>query len=501
MEYVDGQPIHKYREQAGLSPSACVRLFRQLCSAVIYLHQNLVVHRDLKPGNILVTAEGNAKLLDFGIAKLLPGHQDASSAAQTRAGLMTPDYASPEQIRGNPISTLTDVYALGVLLYELLSGQKPFSEPKAEVHEILRRICEDAPVKPSAAAGRMELRGELDNIVLKAMQKEPAARYASVEQFDDDLRRYLDGLPVLAQGDSVFYQVRKFVKRYKAGVAAAVIVLASLCAGVVATSIQAGVARRERSRAEQQAKAAEGARSFAEQQRNRAEIQMAEAQKERANAERRLAQLQKVAKGAVDVYRSTGDSGLPKDTRALIAENVRDVLLALRREDTLEPGFAPLLDSVSTEVRGYRAADAGAWQVPHGWSANQSKPGQYYVGLDRQFPFQGKPSLSLRSLVAAPAESVAVTQEFDAQQYLWLLADGGDLDDPQGDGVSVSGTHPWQKHEVVIDVPDTAGIVRIVVRMTGAGSLWAANLGFERVSSQVPLTTPAHPQNLNFTER
>ena len=132
MEYVDGQPIHKYCQQAGLSVEARIKLFRQLCAAVIYLHQNLVVHRDLKPGNILVTADGTAKLVDFGIAKLLPGHQDASSAAKSRAGLMTPDYASPEQIRGGPISTLTDVYALGVLLYELLSGVKPFSEPKAE---------------------------------------------------------------------------------------------------------------------------------------------------------------------------------------------------------------------------------------------------------------------------------------------------------------------------------------------------------------------------------
>ena len=340
MEYVDGQPIHKYCQQAGLSVEARIKLFRQLCAAVIYLHENLVVHRDLKPGNILVTADGTAKLVDFGIAKLLPGHQDASSAAKSRAGLMTPDYASPEQIRGGPISTLADVYALGVLLYELLSGVKPFSEPKAEIHEILRRICENEPARPSAAAGGMELRGELDNIVLKAMQNEPAARYASVEQFDADLQRYLDGLPVLAQGDSMLYQARKFVKRYKGAVAAAAIVLVSLCAGVISTSMQAGIARRERARAEAQAQAAEAARTFAEQQRNQAEIQMAEAQRERANAERRLAQLQKAAQGAVDVYRSVGAISVPQNTKALMAENVRDALLALRREDTLEPELA-----------------------------------------------------------------------------------------------------------------------------------------------------------------
>jgi len=522
MEYVDGQPIHKYCQQAALSVEARIKLFRQLCAAVIYLHQNLVVHRDLKPGNILVTADGTAKLVDFGIAKLLPGHQDASSAAKSRAGLMTPDYASPEQIRGGPISTLTDVYALGVLLYELLSGIKPFSEPKAEIHEILRRICENEPAKPSAAAGRAELRGELDNIVLKAMQNEPAARYASVEQFDADLQRHLDGLPVLAQGDSMIYQARKFVKRYKAGVAAAAIVLVSLFAGVIATSMQAGIARRERARAEAQAQAAETARTFAERERNQAEIQTAEAQRERANAERRLAQLQRAAQGAVEVYRSAGQNSVPKNTKALIAENVRDVLLALRREDTLEPKLGPLLDSVSAEVRENRAADAAAWQIPRGWSANQSEPGQYHVGLDRQALFQGKPRLSLRSLVVEPKGSITVMQEFDAKKYrgvrvrltgflrsenlatrasLWLIAAGGDLEFPQSSGVLVSGTKPWKKHEVVMDVPEAAGVIRIAVELMGSGSLWAANLGFEGVSSQVPLTEPRRPQNLSFTAK
>jgi hypothetical protein len=443
-----------------------------------------------------VTEDGTAKLLDFGIAKLLPGHQDASSAAKTRAGLMTPDYASPEQIRGGPISTLTDVYALGVLLYELLSGRKPFSEPKAEVHEILRRICEDEPAKPSAAAGRAELRGELDNIVLKAMQKEPSARYASVEQFDADLRSHLDGLPVLAQGNSVFYQAGKFVKRNRASVAAAAIVLISLCAGVIATTMQAGIARRERARAE--------------------------AQRERANAERRLTQLQQVAQGAVEVYRSADQKSVPKNTKALIAENVRDALLALRGETTLEPRFGPVLDSVSAEVRGYQAADAAAWRVPRGWSALQTEPGQYRVRLDPQVLYQHKPTLSLNSLVAEPVGMVYVTQEFDAVRFrgarvrltgflrtarvatqasLGLVATGGEMDASHSSSITVSGTKSWQKHDVVMDIPDTAGIIRIVVALMGTGSAWAANLGFERVSSQTPLTSPRRPQNLSFTAK
>ena len=521
MEYVDGQPIHKYCQQAGLSVEARIKLFRQLCAAVIYLHESGGPSRS-EAGQYPGDRGRNRQAGGFRDRQTPAGAPGRFLCRQSRAGLMTPDYASPEQIRGGPISTLTDVYALGVLLYELLSGVKPFSEPKAEIHEILRRICENEPARPSAAAGGMELRGELDNIVLKAMQNEPAARYASVEQFDADLQRYLDGLPVLAQGDSMLYQARKFVKRYKGAVAAAAIVLVSLCAGVISTSMQAGIARRERARAEAQAQAAEAARTFAEQQRNQAEIQMAEAQRERANAERRLAQLQKAAQGAVDVYRSVGAISVPQNTKALMAENVRDALLALRREDTLEPELGPLLDSVSAEVRGYRAADASAWQVPQGWSANQSEPGQYRVNVDRQLLFRGKPTLSVRSMVADPSGSVLVAQEFDARQYrgsrvrltgflrtatvatqanLRLVVAGGDLDDPLSHSVTVSGTKPWQKHEVVMDVPEAAGVIRIEVSLIGKGSLWAANLGFERVGSQTPLTEPKQPQNLSFTAK
>jgi predicted Ser/Thr protein kinase len=523
MEYVEGQSIHRYCEQERLSVNRIIQLFRQVCAAVIYLHQNLVVHRDLKPGNILVTPDGRVKLVDFGIAKLLPGHQYPALAAQTAAGAMTPYYASPEQVRGGPTSTLTDVFTLGILLYELLTGINPFSDQNTEVHETLRRICEDDPLKPSATSGRAHLRGEMDNIVLKAMEKQPSERYASVEQFDSDLGSFLAGLPVLAQGSSIRYRASKFARRYWASVAVAVLVFVSLCGGVIATTVQARIASRERARAEAQAQAAETARTAAELERNRAEIQTADAKRERANAERRLAELQKVVENTVRVYRSTDQTAVPQSTRALMAENARDSLLALGRESELGPGFTSLLPSLSAEVRGYQVADANAaWQVPQGWSASSTKSGEYRVGIDRQFLYQGKPSLFLSSLVPKPNGFVNVAQRFSAEPYkgarvrfvgflqtasvatraylvLTIIAEG----DSQGVSQTVSGTNPWRKYEVVMDVPDNADFISIAAGMTGTGTLWAANLGFERVGLQVPLTpkAPPSPQNLNFTAK
>ena len=256
MEYVDGVPIDQYCRDHKLTIDARLELFRQVCAAVSYAHQHLVVHRDIKPSNILVTADGTPKLLDFGIARLLEG---GDGALVTEAGLqaMTPQYASPEQLRGARVTTVSDVYALGVLLYELLAGERPYDVTGRTTEEIRDVIANSPPMKPSAAAERRgdgatarRLRGDLDTIVVTAMRQDPAERYGSVALLSEDVRRHLAALPVTARGDSWRYRAARFVRRQKLGVAAAAAILLTLIGGVIATSWQARVARAERARAE-----------------------------------------------------------------------------------------------------------------------------------------------------------------------------------------------------------------------------------------------------------
>ncbi len=298
MEHVDGIPIDTYCDRHKLSVSERLALFRQVCDAVQYAHQHLVVHRDLKPSNILVVSPGSGtrtaariKLLDFGIAKVLNPQLVAATVAFTRTEirLMTPAYASPEQVRGDQVTTASDVYALGVLLYELLTGHRPYQVKNRVQKEVMRVILEEDPTRPStmvsesvtteredgttetitpanvsAARGteparlKRTLSGDLDNIVLKAMRKEPARRYASVEQLGEDVRRHLDGLPILARPATIRYRVRKFVQRHKLGVGVATLVVAllitvaALAVGfAVQTARQAAQIALERDKAEE----------------------------------------------------------------------------------------------------------------------------------------------------------------------------------------------------------------------------------------------------------
>jgi serine/threonine-protein kinase len=264
MEYVEGQRLDEYCDERGLGTKERLQLFRKVCAAVTYAHQHLVIHRDLKPANIRVTPESEPKLLDFGIAKLLDSENTPSSGQTlTLQGVMTPEYASPEQVRGETMTTASDIYSLGVVLYKLLTGQSPYRTKTNRPAEIARAIAEQDPERPSTAVQNRDstdsqftihdsrsLRGDLDNIVLMAMRKEPSRRYSSVGQFSADIQRHLDGLPVAARKDTFTYRASKFIGRHRVAVAAAFLILLSLVGGIIATTWQAQAARHEKTKAE-----------------------------------------------------------------------------------------------------------------------------------------------------------------------------------------------------------------------------------------------------------
>jgi non-specific serine/threonine protein kinase/serine/threonine-protein kinase len=277
MEYVVGKPLDEFCDERNLSIIERLRLFLQICAAVSFAHSRLVVHRDLKPTNIFVTESGIVKLLDFGIAKIISPENDSPAQTATMLGMMTPAYASPEQIRGDIVSTSSDIYSLGLILYELLTGVSAYDFPNNRADEMAKIICESEPPRPSVRiSGLIEtnsddkknarsklktnsqseirnpksLRGDLDNIILKALRKDPSRRYASVEQLATDILRHLDGLPVFARPDTFSYRFEKFVARHRVSVAAGVLIFLTLTGGIAATGWQAVRAERQRVLAE-----------------------------------------------------------------------------------------------------------------------------------------------------------------------------------------------------------------------------------------------------------
>ncbi|MCY7346053.1 MAG: protein kinase [Pyrinomonadaceae bacterium] len=300
MEYVEGLPIDEHCNLQKLDLNQRLDLFRKVCSTVNFAHRNLIVHRDLKPSNILVGGDGNPKLLDFGISKILSAEfEQINSATVTKLGAMTPSYASPEQLQNKSVTTATDIYSLGVILYELLSGHRPFEAKESNLKEIYQAVLENEPPPPSAmiatdsknfkAHSEAEtllqpekvfeakivkadaatesnqtrrtlpnvfklssnsLRGDLDNIVLKALRKEPERRYSSAENLAEDIHRHQRGLPVAARPNTFSYRAEKFFKRNQFSVIAGVLVLLAIIGGIAATLWQARIAQTERVKAE-----------------------------------------------------------------------------------------------------------------------------------------------------------------------------------------------------------------------------------------------------------
>jgi non-specific serine/threonine protein kinase/serine/threonine-protein kinase len=321
MEHVEGDRLDDYCERHQLTLRERLEIFRKICSAVSYAHHRLIIHRDLKPGNIRVTAEGEPKLLDFGIAKLL---DDAAAGpaneTPTLATVMTPEYASPEQVRGEPMTTASDVYSLGVILYELLAGEKPYRLTNCGREEVARAVGEAGPARPSTAlresgavtAGNHKpLRGDLDHIVMMALRKEPERRYASVGQLAEDIRRHLEARPVRARKDTWTYRSSRFIKRNKMAVAAAALIAMSLIAGLLATTWQA---RR--------------------------------AEKQRLLAERRFTEVRRLARSLVfEIHDSVADLPGSTPTRELIVQRALEYLNNLAHE---AGGDASLMRELAT---------------------------------------------------------------------------------------------------------------------------------------------------------
>ena len=308
MDYVKGVPVDVFCRQLSLRVKDRLLLFLRICEAVSHAHRNLVVHRDLKPGNIFVTADGTPRLLDFGVAKLLsPDAERGTATATMLAFAFTPEYASPEQVRGLSVTTAADVYALGAILYELLTGSRAQPMKTITPLEIDRVVCENPVKKPSLVARGLDV--DLDYIVLMAMRKEPDRRYPSVDALAEDIRRHLSGLPVMAREGSFRYHAGKFIRRNRASIAAGTVFAAVLIGGTAVSTIQARRAERaqalaevQRGRAQTSQRAAEQAafeaqaqRANAETQRKQAEAARALADSERQTADRRFGQVRELA--------------------------------------------------------------------------------------------------------------------------------------------------------------------------------------------------------------
>jgi tRNA A-37 threonylcarbamoyl transferase component Bud32 len=341
MEYVDGVPVTAYCRRRALSVRQKLELFLQICDAVQHAHRNLTVHRDLKPSNILVTEAGAVKLLDFGIAKLLQPTEGGAADAATTVAILTPEYASPEQIRNEPVSTAADVFSLGVLLYEMLAGEHPFHGRGRLPHEVMRAIAEDDPPL------RGVMRGELQAIVLTALRKEPAWRYPSVEQLAGDVSRYLRGLPVSAKGNRWPYRLSKFARRQWLPLTATALLIAALAGGIVSTKRQAAAAERaraleaqERQIAVKNERAAEASQRIATEQRALADARAKEAEAERQKERERYRDVRSLAASLLfELHDGIRDLAGSTTARRLMVQKAEQQLEMLNADSENDPGL------------------------------------------------------------------------------------------------------------------------------------------------------------------
>ena len=489
--------------------------------------------------------------LDFGIAKVLDSGSDETLPEQT-AGLhpLTLGYASPEQITGGRISTSTDVYSLGVILYELLTGRHPYVTEELRPHQLIRAVCEEAPLAPSQVAGttseQRRLRGELDTIVMTALRKEPDRRYSSVEKFSEDIRRHLSGLPVLAQADSALYRTRKFVGRHRAGVAAAAMILISMAAAVAATTWQARIAGDERHRAEGQAAQARMQAERAERQTLEAERYRLQAEREaelartqlriaadrareaaleREKADRRARSVQAITNALLELEARLPDVPGGSEVGRRAADEAQRSLLALRSE-----GFAALSLSRDTAaaselVKRYEARQASVTVVtPPGWRFESDRPDEYEHGLDRTFSARGAVAY-IRNRTLRAEGTATLVQNLDVSLYVGrrvrvsALLRSNAIDQLGGllfgivhsrgavlgnrRNLALHGTNEWSRQSVVFDVDGAPTGLTIGFGLSGPGAIWADNFSIEVVDASIPLTRvfPSAPVDTDFDVR
>lgn len=338
MEFINGQPITKYCDHRHLTVRARLALFLRTCQAVQYAHQRLVVHRDIKPNNILVNGSGEVKLLDFGISRLLHDGDERHSPLTTitRSSALTPEYSSPEQVRGEAVTTSTDVYSLGVVLYEMLCGRRPFQLTDIPRYEAERLICETDPSLPSTVFGRNgrandkrmrnQLRGDLDKIAVTALRKDPDRRYGSVEQFADDIRRYLDGQPITARKDTLGYRVGKFIRRNKPQVAAATIAGLATILALVSTTQSLSRANESERIAKRQSEIAQAAHGEAQGVVDFLETLLASASPFKRGSGVTVADLLSDAENLIESQLS-GRPGVEANVRMALARTLRSLMM------------------------------------------------------------------------------------------------------------------------------------------------------------------------------